>query len=494
MSFSLHLVIGMKNPQWASVSFGTVFCLECSGVHRYENSDVASSVETINTNSCSCLLFRAIKISLVCYFDSFSIIISSLGVHVTFVRSIAMDSWTDTQLALMKCGGNAKCASFLKEHGVDLNASIREKYESPAAQLYKQVLKARAEGRPEPTQLPPQRASAPSSGNRMAVGKPGEDVNGMERLTGETEQQYIARQTRLREEARARMAAKFGSGGGMGGVGSGGRTMSGIGSDSSYDPSRGGYGGGYGADSLNVDSLVYGMGAAFSTLGSITRTAAQSASAIVSDPSTQQSLQGITGSVKSTGSSLWNTLSTSVNSAVQTISMPDDGGLSEFNREMHSHRSASGSQYAGFGSDSINGSGGGTSFGAAPTSGSSSTLEEAPGLPGEDRNGIERLSGESDEQYVMRQTRLRDEAKARMAAKFGGGGMSSASSNSYAGTSSMPASRIPSAPSSNGSAHRSAPSSAPTSANLTPNRIPVKATKVPVKMDNSDDFFASFGT
>eukprot|EP00978_Attheya_sp_CCMP212_P041786 scaffold244121_cov46-Attheya_sp.AAC.1 len=26
---------GMKSPQWASVSFGTVFCLECSGVHRY---------------------------------------------------------------------------------------------------------------------------------------------------------------------------------------------------------------------------------------------------------------------------------------------------------------------------------------------------------------------------------------------------------------------------------------------------------------------------
>ena len=25
---------GMKNPDWASVSFGNVFCLECSGVHR----------------------------------------------------------------------------------------------------------------------------------------------------------------------------------------------------------------------------------------------------------------------------------------------------------------------------------------------------------------------------------------------------------------------------------------------------------------------------
>jgi ADP-ribosylation factor GTPase-activating protein 1 len=26
---------GTKNPQWASVSYGTLFCLECSGQHRY---------------------------------------------------------------------------------------------------------------------------------------------------------------------------------------------------------------------------------------------------------------------------------------------------------------------------------------------------------------------------------------------------------------------------------------------------------------------------
>ena len=30
---------GMKNPQWASVSFGTIFCLECSGIHRYVHNN-----------------------------------------------------------------------------------------------------------------------------------------------------------------------------------------------------------------------------------------------------------------------------------------------------------------------------------------------------------------------------------------------------------------------------------------------------------------------
>lgn len=417
--------------------------------------------------------------------------IRSLGVHISFVRSIAMDSWTDTQLALMKTGGNAKCASYLKEHGVDLNAPIKQKYEHPAAQLYKEVLKARAEGRPEPTKLP-QRA-APASGGVSAVGKPGEDPNGMERLTGETDQQYIARQTRLREEARARMAAKFGNSGGMGGLGSnrggGGGRMSGIGSDSSYDPSRGGYGG-----DLNMDTLVSGLGTAFSSLGSVTRSATQAASSVIQDPA----LQGITGSVLSSGSSLWGSLSATVNSLAESISQPDDDGLMEFQREMNAHRSAN-SKYAGFGSETANRSSFGGASGSNSFDASSSTLQEAQGLPGEDRNGIERLSGESDEQYILRQTRLRDEAKARMAAKFGGGGMSSASSASYSGVSSTPASRISSAPSSNGSAHMSASMSAPTSANLTLPRsshpTPTKSLNASkVKVESSDDFFASFGT
>lgn len=71
--------------------------------------------------------------------------------------------------------------------------------------------------------------------------KAGTDPNGMERLAGETDEAYIARQTRLRDEAKARMAAKFGGGGGMGGVGSGGSRMGGVGSDPNYNP-HGGYG------------------------------------------------------------------------------------------------------------------------------------------------------------------------------------------------------------------------------------------------------------
>ena len=69
---------------------------------------------------------------------------SSLGVHISFVRSIAMDSWTEKQLKRMKAGGNNKCNDYLQKHGIGPRTPIKQKYESPVAQLYKEVLKARA--------------------------------------------------------------------------------------------------------------------------------------------------------------------------------------------------------------------------------------------------------------------------------------------------------------------------------------------------------------
>jgi hypothetical protein len=66
-----------------------------------------------------------------------------------------MDNWTEKQIQLMKAGGNKQCIDYLQNHGVDVvSGSIRSKYDSPAAELYKEVLLARVEGRTEPTELP----------------------------------------------------------------------------------------------------------------------------------------------------------------------------------------------------------------------------------------------------------------------------------------------------------------------------------------------------
>ena len=476
----------------------------------------------------------------------------SLGVHISFVRSIAMDSWTDPQLKLMKCGGNQKCADYLSTKGVASGTAIKPKYESDAAQLYKAVLKARAEGRPEPTELvkkPPRNnsgyassmSSSASAGSSMhgggTVGKAGEDPNGMERLAGETDAQYVARQTRLRDEAKARMAAKFGGGGGgggMGGVGSSGGGMGGmggIGSDSSYNPATGGYGGGGMGGSVDVnavtDSLVSGFGTALGALGSAATAATTTASSFVADPGTQQTLTSLKSSAGGLAGGFWGSLSAGASAVASAVTAPDDtgdDGLADLQRQFSQQRGTQPSKYAGFGSDSASASVSTTtsshSYGNTATSTfSSSAAAAAPApapsssgamtrhLPGEDPNGMERLTGETDEQYVARQTRLRDEAKARMAAKFGGGGMggvgssgpSSSGGGMMGGMGSMmggimggmmgaPA-PAPAAP---------APMSAPAP------KLPTAASRAPAsgnsmqgmkkKMQNSDDFFASFGS
>lgn len=373
-------------------------------------------------------------------------------------------------------------------------------------------------GRPEPTELPKR---APASGNNRAMSsihstggggfggggapKAGEDPNGMERLTGETDEQYIARQTRLRNEAKARMAAKFGGGGGMGGVGSGGSRMGGIGSDPNYNP-HSGYGG---AGDFDVGALgtsvMSGLGSAFGALS----TAASSVSAAVQDEGTKRQIANMGSMAASTAGSFWGGLSAGASNFMHSVTQPDDAGsdgLADLQRQFHSQRSTNpNSKYSGFGSDSMMGGMGSMGGGggaraapvpapAAPASGGmpASTLREAMPGPGEDPNGIERLSGESDEQYVMRQTRLRDEAKARMAAKFGGGAMGGVGSNGgapssgglRAGGMGMGGAPAMSAPSSgNYSPARPAPKPAPSSGNA-----------AKMKVTSGDDFFANFGT
>jgi len=68
-------------------------------------------------------------------------------VHVSFVRSTTLDTWSEDQLKIMSLGGNGRARAFFKQHGWDDKGAdkIEPKYTSRAAQLYKQLLVREAE-------------------------------------------------------------------------------------------------------------------------------------------------------------------------------------------------------------------------------------------------------------------------------------------------------------------------------------------------------------
>lgn len=99
------------NPMWASLSHGTLICMECSGRHR------------------------------------------GMGVHLSFVRSLDLDSWTEKQTTMMLNGGNGNFATFWRDHSNakhDSDDKYVYKYDSNVAEWYRQRLKAGVEGRPLP--------------------------------------------------------------------------------------------------------------------------------------------------------------------------------------------------------------------------------------------------------------------------------------------------------------------------------------------------------
>ena len=96
--------------------------------------------------------------------ECFVIDSSQLQVHLSFVRSVQMDSWTEKEIKAMQVGGNKQMNSFLSSHGVSRKSPIKKKYSSSAAALYREMfsslpfltcsIQAKIEGREPPTSLP----------------------------------------------------------------------------------------------------------------------------------------------------------------------------------------------------------------------------------------------------------------------------------------------------------------------------------------------------
>jgi len=92
-----------EKPKWASLNNGIFLCLKCAGVHR------------------------------------------SLGVDISTIRSLQIDSWTDKQILYLSKGGNDKFIKNLSDFQIETNAQTDLKYKSKASDYYRKVLKNEVE-------------------------------------------------------------------------------------------------------------------------------------------------------------------------------------------------------------------------------------------------------------------------------------------------------------------------------------------------------------
>jgi hypothetical protein len=95
---------GSLNPDWASVSYGVLLCVKCSGRHR------------------------------------------SYGVATSRVRSISMDAWSHSQVLAMLEGGNEQLQQFFARHGMgEDSVASKHRYQTKAARFYRRNLDSHVE-------------------------------------------------------------------------------------------------------------------------------------------------------------------------------------------------------------------------------------------------------------------------------------------------------------------------------------------------------------
>jgi len=121
------------NPQWASLSFAVFICLQCAGLHR------------------------------------------GFGVHISFVRSVSMDTWQEDQVRRMQIGGNGPFLEFMQSYspaeqgGYKEGISSHDKYHCWAATQYREKLDSVLQDKPWTPSAPPEDFTS----QRHSVGAPG---------------------------------------------------------------------------------------------------------------------------------------------------------------------------------------------------------------------------------------------------------------------------------------------------------------------------------
>ena len=107
---------GSDDPQWASMNNSVFVCLNCAGIHR------------------------------------------SLGVEISYIRSLVIDNWDDSQLKKLFIGGNNRFLSNLEDYEIisknnyiSLNSDkIKKKYMYLASEYYRKLLNSELSMNEEP--------------------------------------------------------------------------------------------------------------------------------------------------------------------------------------------------------------------------------------------------------------------------------------------------------------------------------------------------------
>lgn len=128
-----------KHPtQWASCNNAVYLCIECSGVHR------------------------------------------SYGVNISYVRSLMLDNWSDSQIEIMKCGGNKNLQELLDIYKIDKTKVNKEiLYNSRLLDFYRKYLKTKVNNS-HLDQTAPSKEDALKSANDKSIQPPsvgGSEVN-----------------------------------------------------------------------------------------------------------------------------------------------------------------------------------------------------------------------------------------------------------------------------------------------------------------------------